>query len=200
MKTTTHRFGNLLGVLALMTAPVLTGQDNAPHPGPPPPPREERPEMMPQDRRMNRMREQIDSLHRMGKHDAAMQLERRIQGATGGAPLMMPPQGGRVERKAKAERREEGKPGEPIPLKVKIQHLKRAAESLKAAGYMEYAEKARQEIGRLEEQMRREAGPNTARMRDEMAKMRKEMEELRQQIRRLKAEAAPKHEAPPAQP
>lgn len=155
---------------------------------------------MPQDRRMNRVRGQIDALHRMGKHDAAMQMERRLQGATSGAPLMMPPQGGRVERQAKAGRREEGKPGEPIPLKVKVQHLKRAAESLKAAGYMEYAEKARMEIGRLEEQMRREAGPDTDRMRDEMAKMRKEMEELRQQIRRLKAESAPKHETPPAQP
>lgn len=200
MKTTTHHFGNLLGMLVLMSAPVITAQDNAPRPGPPPPPREERPEMMPQDRRMNRVRGQIEALHRMGKHDEAVQLERRIHGATSGAPMMMPPPGARVERQAKAERREEAKPGQPIPAKVKIQHLKRAAESLKAAGYMEYAEKARQEIGRLEEQVRREAGPDTDRMRDEMAKMRKEMEELRQQIRRLKAESAPKHEAPPAQP
>jgi protein subunit release factor A len=116
--------------------------------------------------------------------------------------MMMPPRdGAKAEHKPKIqdERRKDAQPGQPIPPRARIEHLKQAAEHLQAAGYVEQAEKARQEIGRIVEQVSREAKPDiNAGMKEEMNKLRKEMEELRQQIRRMKAEVAPKHDpAPP---
>jgi HAMP domain-containing protein len=203
MKTPQNRIGKLLGTLVLggwMASPaLLSAQEFDPRPGPPPPREDMVPGDMPQDRRLGRVRGQIDALHRMGKHDEAMQLERRIQAATSGAHMMMPPRdGAKAERKPKIQG-ERRKDAAPVPPREKIQHLKQAAEHLQAAGYVEYAQKARQEIGRIMEQARHEAKPDiNAAMKEEMDKLRKEMEELRQQIRRMKAEVAPKHDqAPP---
>ena len=87
------------------------------------------------------------------------------------------------------------------PLRVKMQQLRQASELLQAAGFQELADKTRKEMGRLEEQARRESGGNHANdeMREELKKMRREVEELRNQLRKLKEQAAPKHEATPEQ-
>lgn len=105
-------------------------------------------------------------------------------------------------RELKAQQSDRGANAAGVsPLRVKMQQLRQASELLQAAGFQELADKTRKEIGRLEEQARRESGGNHANdeMREEIKKMRREMEELRNQLRKLKEQAAPKHEATPEQ-
>ena len=208
MKTPQNRIGKLVRTLVIggcLAAPaMLTAEDSTPPAGPPPPRERMESEDIPQDRRMNRVRGQIEALHRLGKHDEAMQLERRLRGAVSGGGMMMPPDGkpGEARPKIRAERGNRPEPGKMIPAKVKIQHLHRAAMSLQAAGYQEQADKARHEIGRLEAEARQmeeaKRQPDaSADMHGEIKKMRKEMEELRQQVRKLKAEATSKPKPQP---
>jgi len=117
-----------------------------------------------------------------------------------GMQMARPANPAQPERKPeiKGERRKEKAPGQPLPARAKIQNLKRAAEFLQAAGYEDQANKARKEIGRLEEQARRESAPADANagLKEEVNKLRREIEELRQQNRRLKEAAAPKRDQP----
>lgn len=85
---------------------------------------------------------------------------------------------------------------------MKIRNLMMAARLLDAAGYGDHAEKARQEAGRIEGEMRKMAEIEkrgaeemknrqdpAAGMREEMRKLRREVEELRGQLKKVKAEA-----------
>lgn len=148
---------------------------------------------------------QVQALRQAGKHDEARQLEMRVRAAMGDRAQAGRPQDPmKAERKPRiqAERRQDAKPGQPIPPRAKIQHLKQAADHLQAAGYEDQAAKARQEIGRIAAEARRDGGADAnAGMKEEMTKLRREMEELRNQIRQLKAGAPPKHNpGPPPSP
>lgn len=100
------------------------------------------------------------------------------------------------------------KPAQPLPPRAKIQHLRQAAEHLQAAGYPDYAEKARKEAERVMEQARKDsANDANPELTDKINKLSRQVEELRDQVRRLKDEKRepkpPKDkapEAPPAEP
>lgn len=132
------------------------------------------------DQRMDRVR----TMDRLGKHEEARRLEKRLRDAQG------PPEGRPAMREMKKDGapKRDARPGPIAPARIKMQHLKQAAEHLQAAGYEEYAAKARQEIQRIETEARREAGKGPeAGMREEMMKLRKELDELRGQLRMMKA-------------
>jgi hypothetical protein len=187
MKTLQHRIVNLLGALVLgtwMASPAsIMAQETAPRAGP------THAQLMgvhQEDGPQNRIMRDVMKLHRTGKHDEARRMAERARGGDG----------------AGMQRQHHGANAAGVsPLRVKMQQLRQASELLQAAGFQELADKTRKEIGRLEEQARRESGGNHANdeMREEMKRMRREMEELRNQLRKLKEQAAPKHEAAPAQ-
>jgi hypothetical protein len=191
MKTPQYRLSRFFGALILsgwISSQLLTAQA-PPAPLPPPhlpPPAEaggHKPGIDP--RRMERARGQVNELDRAGKHEEARRLEKRLRDAQG------PPHEGRPamrEMKKEGAPKKDARPGPIAPARIKMQHLKQAAEHLQAAGYEEYAAKARQEIQRIETEARREAGKGSeAGMREEMMKLRKELDELRGQLRMMKA-------------
>lgn len=85
-------------------------------------------------------------------------------------------------------------PGKPdMAPRARVQHLRQAAEHLQAAGFPEYAEKARKEADRIIEQVRRESAKDVnPELTEKIQKLSREVDELRQQIRRMKAEVTPK--------
>lgn len=163
-----------------MASPAsIMAQESDTRPGPPP---VQRQGMHQEGGPQNRIMREVAELHRAGKHDEARRMEERARGSDA-AGMTRPERGG------------------ASPLRVKMQQLRQAAELLQAAGFQELADRTRKEIGRIEEQARRESGGDHANdeMREEMKKMRREMEDLRNQLRKLKEQAAPKHEPAPAQ-
>lgn len=95
-------------------------------------------------------------------------------------------------------------PGQPPA--AKIQHLRRAAELLQAAGFEKMAAQTQAEIGRLEAESRRSEGQSSrndnrpdaiAALKNELKQLRRELEELRNQVRDLKADRTPKHSPQP---
>ena len=118
-----------------------------------------------------------------------------------------------VEKRAREAgvRKELGKrPAQPMPPRAKIQHLRQAAEHLQAAGYPDYADKARKEAERIIEQVRKESTKDAnPELTEKINKLNRQVEELREQVRRLKdekREAKPpkdqdkRPEPPPAEP
>lgn len=155
-----------------------------------------------------RVRNRIRELHAAGKHEEANHLAERIRNArmdhAKRPERPMPPQ---------AERKGPPHPVAPPPV-MKVRNLMQAAGLLDAAGYREYAEKARAEAKRIESEMKRaeearkreteakkdremkRPGEDKRRMeelrgmRDEMNKLRREVEELRGQLRKAREEDA----------
>jgi len=141
---------------------------------------------------MNRMMREVAELHRAGRHDEARQLEESTQSAVGKKSqrddeeqLIQPFEGGR-KTPAAEERRGDVLPKRQVSPRVRILHLRQAAEHLQAAGFPEMADKTRKEIARIEQHLRRDAKtvPDAA-LREEIDKLRREVEELRLQLRRL---------------
>ena len=145
---------------------------------------------------------QLVELLRAGKYDEARQLAERISAAAKDNPQVA----ALIER-AKGNRHpqtDERKLAEPAaagpPLRMKIQHLREAADHLNAAGYEKMANLARVEIQRIEAdakhqeaEVRRDAGQETnPSMKAELDNLRREIEELRNQLRHLKADGTPK--------
>ena len=220
MKTSSNRFGRLTGIIAissLLLAPtVLKAQENeAQQPEAARQPERQAPPDAPDAKRVQRMLHELKQLQAAGKPEEARQLAEQIRSEARTNPQLLE----RVNR-AMAERnrqpksdRKEGRSKQAgPPSEVKIQHLREAAEHLKAAGYGEYAAKAREEIGRLEASMRSEKTEAARRKQasprpsdggpvmEELMKLRREMEELRGEVRRMKAQAGPKPDRPPVRP
>lgn len=192
-------FRNPIGLLAGFTLSLMPLAANAQEDRPMPPPPADRPAMRDQgpipNPRIQRQRVQMDMQRRMGMRQEAIPMR-------DGEP--------RRQRTMK-----EPKPEATGP-RAKVRHLMQAAEHLQAAGYQEYADKARKEAGSIMEQARKdsakEANPELTEkvnalarqveeLRQQIRRMNaapkapkesNEIEELRQQIRRMKAEMAPK--------
>jgi colicin import membrane protein len=173
----------------------------------------------PQAMRMRMAMGRIEELKRAGKHDEAAKLSERLRAAGLQRPQMDRDKVVRQPKvRAQVRERQHAVPPPTGPVaqaRMKMQKLKQAADLLQSAGYPEYAAKARQEIGRIAMEVRREAEKEKARiegekdkarreaaakeeaaMREEMKKMRREIEELRGQLKKAKAEAEPKPERP----
>lgn len=132
-----------------LTVLSAAAQEGRP-PGPPPRPETPVHEGGPGTIRPERIRERIRDLHAAGKHEEANHLAERARNAWmkhGGRP-------GMPGREAKpAPQPSSPHPVAPPPV-MKIRNLKQAAGLLEAAGYRDQAEKARQEVGRIEAEMR----------------------------------------------
>jgi hypothetical protein len=130
-----------------------------------------------------RVRNRIRELHAEGKHEEANHLAKRIRNArmdhAKHPERPMPPQ---------AERKGPPHPVAPPPV-MKVRNLIQAAGLLDAAGYREYAEKARAEAGRLEGEMKR---AEEARKREAEQK---KMEEGKRRDAEAKKEGEMKHRA-----
>lgn len=117
---------------------------------------------------------------------------------------------GKRDREAGVRKDLGKKPAQPLPPRAKIQHLRQAAEHLQAAGYPDYADKARKEAERIIEQTRKDSAKDAnPELTDKINKLSRQVEELREQVRRLKEEkreAKPpmdkerRPEPPPAEP
>lgn len=210
MKTPRNFIGGAIGAIALggmlVSAPAVVAQEaDAPKPAPVEstgqPDKKEAQRM---DRKERAMRK-VAELHQAGKHDEARKLEAKIQGASDKEAKT--PAVEAAEKKAKparvSDRSRDRRGGTGMPPNVKLQHLRQAAEHLKAAGYGPQADQAAAEAKRIETEAKRMAArPDPARpadanadLRGEIMKLRRDLDELRREVRRLKAEA-PK--GPPA--
>ena len=208
------RLGVLAALVLSTTAIPAFSQDGRP-PGPPPRPepghQKERPEAI----RSERIRERIRDLHAAGKHDEARQLAERVRNAR----MNHSSRPGMPGRDAKPAPKRDAPP-HPVeaPPVMKIRNLKQAAGLLDAAGYREYAAKAREEGGRIEVEMKRveEARKRAAEQRkmedtkhrdaeskkaaemklraeekrraDEAREMREEMNKLRREVEELRGQ------------
>lgn len=88
-------------------------------------------------------------------------------------------------------------PAQPAPPRVRIQHLRQAAEHLQAAGFPDHADKARKEAERIAEEARKQSKNDAnPELTEKVNKLSRQVEELREQIRRMKAEETPKPPQP----
>jgi hypothetical protein len=130
-----------------------------------------------------RVRNRVRELHAAGKHEEANHLAERIRNArmdhSKHPERPMPPQ---------AERKGPPHPVAPPPV-MKVRNLMQAAGLLDAAGYREYAEKARAEAGRIESEMKR---AEEARKREVEHK---KMEESKRREAEAKKDGEMKHRA-----
>ena len=218
MKTRPYYSIVLLGGLALaLGQSELKAQQDRPE-RPEPTPERRVPTQRPEAMRSERIQQRIRELHAAGKHDEANQLQARLDQAKMDKPERKAVERGEHRHDAGRPVPDRDEPKRPVgpPPQMKIMHLKQAAEHLQAAGYPEQAKQAREEIGKLDGMMRREAenqrnldakrpseeklrkdetGRQSAaedEVRGELKKIRREMEELRQQIRRMKEESESK--------
>lgn len=222
MKTPRYRIGKICGTVALgawiLNPTGLAGQDletRRDEPAPPPPRERQADKETPDALRLQPMLREMEELLRAGKFDEVLQRAERVRDVAKDNPRVMALiERAMGERKSKRESapRDAASPGEAEQRpRVKIQHLREAADHLNAAGYEKLAALARAEIGRIEAAARRQQAErqqaqrrgdsspdsNTA-MKAELEQLRREMQELRNQLRRLKADAAPQH--PPMPP
>jgi len=212
MKTKRNHFGNLLAV-ALIGGWIASGPDllaQEKHAGRDAAPSAEargRTEQSFDPGKVRRMLRELAELKRAGKHEEARRLTTKIQEMAGSNPQVMEAlQKTMQDRKPepKSDRRVDkakgGKAKPAMAAREKIRHLNQAAEHLQAAGYEEYAAKARGESRRMEAEIQHANAAAEGRARsdrpgdgaailEEMKKLRREMEELRREVMSLKVEA-----------
>lgn len=201
----------------------LAAQDlDTRQPTPPAPPRgrdtaKEAPEAL----RIQPMLREMEELLRAGKLDEVLERAARIRDVAKDNPRIMNlierAMGERNPKPDAAQRKPAGPDAAGPQPRVKIQHLREAAEHLNAAGYEKLADQARAEIGRIETDARRqharrqqaereqaasrETGPDAnAAIKAEIKQLHRELEDLRNQLRHLKADAAPQHAPLPPKP
>jgi DNA repair exonuclease SbcCD ATPase subunit len=222
MKTPRYRIGKIAGTLALggfLLGPLkLAAQDIDNRPAEPAPPRQrEATKEAPEALRIQPMLREMEELLRAGKLDEVLERAARIRDVAKDNPrLMNLIERAMGERNPKPDTAQQ-KPAEPgaagPPPRMKIQHLREAAEHLNAAGYEKLADQARAEIGRIEAETKRqqterqhaessrEAGPDAnAAIKAEMNQLHRELEDLRNQLRHLKADAAHQRGSLPQKP
>lgn len=189
---------------------------------PPPRPQVDRPDR-PGFTEPERMREEIRRerarlMERQAAKEAADRREERMlleesmeshrRGDQAGAVRMRESMRSPLEKKVREAAKKETlkrKPAPPQSPRIRVQHLRQAAEHLQAAGFPEYAEKARKEAERIVEQARKQSAPDAnPELTDKINKLSRQVDELREQIHRMKAEEArklPKNmDVPPAVP
>lgn len=164
--TTRNLFGNLLGAATfgglIIAAPALSAQEGQPHPQNPPPGVERGEAERGQDlQRIRQMFREMEELKRAGKPDAAGEMAGKIRRIAGENPRVIEELKRNIEEAPKPEanrgRRPDKAPEGPMQeARMKMQKLRQAAELLQSAGYGEQAVKAREEVGRIEERVRRE--------------------------------------------
>jgi flagellar biosynthesis GTPase FlhF len=173
MKTRPYRTGGLLGALFLSLGTLsLQAQEDRPAPPPPQKERPAPPKDGPEGMRAEKIRQRIKELHDAGKHEEANQMAERMKQAH--MRMSARPTADRMPRDKreqasgqKADRKENRRPHPkhpehmgphskmgPPPI-MKIRNLKMAAGLLEAAGYREYADKARHEADRVEAEVRK---------------------------------------------
>lgn len=146
---------------------------------------------------MQRQRFQLELQRRMEMRRDRAPATMRLRDGAGRPQRDRAMAGPQTMRAAKLDGPKSGPQGEAAP-RVKVQHLREAAEHLQAAGFPDYAKKARKEADRIIEQVRRESAQDAnPELTEKVRQLSREVEELRQQLRRMKAEAAPN---PPRHP
>jgi hypothetical protein len=141
---------------------------------------------------MQAMRQKIEQLEKEGKHEEAEKVKREAYSLMG----RQYPRGGEGGS---------GQPQAPGDISVRIQHLRAAAENLKAAGMDQEAQRILQVVDRIEQRgegegRSRSAGqptpgrgprgdggtaPEVQELRSQIQQMHHEMEEMREQIKRM---------------
>ena len=210
MKTSQNFLASAIGAIALggmlISAPALVAQEAA---SPKPAPMESTGQSAKKDAQRMEKKERgmrkVAELQQAGKHDEARQLEVRIQGASEKKVKAKVPVAQAAEKKAKPEAaparvsdRIRGRwNAAGMPPNMKLQHLRQAAQHLKAAGYEPQADQAVAEAKRIETEAKRKAvRPDPAKPVDanaavqgEIMKLRRDLDGLRREVQRLKAEA-----------
>lgn len=209
-------FRNPIGLLAGFTLSLMPLAANAQEDRPmPPPPGPERPMVRPEQAPGERMRAEVRRERerlmerQAAKENADRREERRLiedsmeayrRGDPAGAVRMRESIRKPVEKRVREAAKKEilrKNPAQPAPPRVRIQHLRQAAEHLQAAGFPDYADKARKEAERIAEEARKQpkndANPELT---EKVNKLSRQVEELREQIRRMKADETPKPPQP----
>lgn len=190
----------LLAGFTLALSPLSTNaQDDRPMPPPPRPEQamDPRPDF---PRPVDRMRQERGKPMNREAADRRL-LEESIEAYRRGDPAaagrlreaMRQPGEKRPGREAANKELLRKKPMPSVPPRVRIQHLRQAADHLQAAGFPDYADKARKEAERIAEQAakqsKNDANPELT---EKVNKLSRQVEELREQVRKLKAADAPK--------
>jgi len=128
------------------------------------------------------LRQKVEQLKKEGRHDDAERLNREVQEMQ----TKLYPHG--AEAGAAAARR----PQTSGETEAKLQHLRAAAENLRAAGFGEQADNITKMMQRLQGEAREGGRPRPEsppreimELRSEVQQMRREMQELQEQLKRL---------------
>jgi len=148
--------GFLLGPLWLAAQDI----DNRQPPQPAPPRERDTANDTPEALRIQPMLREMEELLRAGKLDEVLERAARIRDIAKDNPRIMNlierAMGERNPKPDAAQRKPAGPDAAGPPPRVRIQHLREAAEHLNAAGFEKLADQARAEIGRIETDARRQ--------------------------------------------
>jgi len=129
------------------------------------------------------LRQKVEQLKKEGRHDEAEHLKREVQEIQADLYPRPPEAGSPASRRPQTSSRE---------MEAKLQHLRAAAENLRAAGFGEQADNITKMMQRLQGEAREGSRPRPEsppreimELRSEVQQMRREMQELREQLKRL---------------
>lgn len=195
--------GLLAGFTLALSQLSTNAQDDRPMPPPPRPeqamdPRPDFPrpvDRMPAERA--RMEKRIAARDAAERKEERRLIEESIEayrrGDPAGGARMRDSVRKPLEKRAAGKEMLRKNPAQPLPPRARVQHLRQAAEHLQAAGFPDYADKARKEAERIAEQAAKQpvkdANPELT---EKVNKLSRQVEELREQVRKLKAGNAPK--------